>query len=35
MLTLDNIHVSMTLRSLTRIGVHKTLVFAQTFIILV
>ena len=34
MLTLGNIHASMTLRSFTRIGVHEALVFAQTFIIL-
>ena len=35
MLTLGNIHASMTLRSFTRIGVHEALVFSQTFIILV
>ena len=34
MLTLGNIHVSMTLRSLTRIGVHETLASVPTFIIM-
>ena len=35
MLTLGNFHVSMTLRSLTRIGVHETLALVLTVIILV
>ena len=34
MLTFGNIQENMTLRSLTRIGVHEALVLAQTFIIL-
>jgi hypothetical protein len=34
MLTLGNIHASMTLRSLTRIGVHETLVLFLRHLIL-
>jgi hypothetical protein len=34
MLTLGNVQENLTLHSLTRIGVHDALAFAQTFIIL-